>query len=137
MLKIESITTLYLSIVIFKFYFYYIFNKRKWISSFSNIRSLQDGFLPPHYCVHPIGGFHFASAEKVRSRLISLKYTKKVPNTDVRLENLTIIPDGISNGAVEPRRAANVLVVHCDALCRLDYTFLQVCIFYPSMTLTY
>ncbi|CAH0723330.1 unnamed protein product, partial [Brenthis ino] len=90
-----------------------------------DIRYVDNGFLPPHYSVHPIGGFHFASAEKVRSRLISLKHTKKVPNTDVRLENLTIIPDGISNGAVEPRRAANVLVVHCDALCRLDYTFLQ------------
>lgn len=83
------------------------------------IRHVDDGIFPPHYAVHPIGGFHFASAEKVRSQLMSLKHKEKT--ADVRLENLTVIS---SNSITEARRPI-ALVVHCDALCRVDFTFLQ------------
>lgn len=102
---------------------------------------VQDGVLPPHYAIHPVGGLFFAGAEKVRSELASLRHPKKSPQVTT-LETLTVVPDNDRNGVVHNgvistnvdssvsanvRRSADVLVVYCEALYRMDYTFLQVC----------
>ncbi|XP_045771956.1 sodium-independent sulfate anion transporter-like isoform X1 [Maniola jurtina] len=97
-----------------------------------DVAFVDDGIHLPHYAIHPIGGLHFASAEKVRIKLMSIKKSKKsaIPanDTDVRFEHLTVVPDGVvQNGTTTlPHiKSSNILVIHCDALHRLDYTFLQ------------
>ncbi|XP_053607161.1 sodium-independent sulfate anion transporter-like isoform X2 [Plodia interpunctella] len=129
----------------------------------------------PHYAIRPVGGLHFAGAERVRSKLSDLKRTKFI--AAMPLETLTIIPDndlrrsdttdgidnnstpetnsiipapvdtiivpstvvgnGVANlnnaaitsnrnrGSESVVRSASVLVIYCDALYRMDYTFLQ------------
>ncbi|KAM3961068.1 sodium-independent sulfate anion transporter [Aphomia sociella] len=125
---------------------------------------VDDGNLPPHYAVHPVGGLHFAGAERVRSQLISLRNTKLptpfealtvatddniptiardlVANGTIAVGNGNNVGNGnivgngnnvgntdnfVRNGAggAERGRSANVLVIYCDALYRMDYTFLQ------------
>ncbi|KAJ0177281.1 hypothetical protein K1T71_007290 [Dendrolimus kikuchii] len=172
------------------------------------VQFVDNGALPPHYAIHPVGGLHFASAERVRAKLIALK-NHKTPNSPpaTTLETLTVFPDrddvnitsqdnsglendiglvntdtiltneipvtgtingrivnggrnstvntvnnvsgsiGMPNGIeriltngvvpgtpsisivlnrnIEVRRASNVLVIYCDALYRMDYTFLE------------
>ncbi|CAH2238333.1 jg17490 [Pararge aegeria aegeria] len=96
-----------------------------------DVAFVDDGMLPPHYSVQPIGGLHFASAEKVRSRLIALRTSKTSIDpvtTDIRLENFTVVPNGaVGNGTIHQHvvKSSNILVIHCGALFRLDYTFLQ------------
>ncbi|XP_072931925.1 sodium-independent sulfate anion transporter-like [Epargyreus clarus] len=101
-----------------------------------NVKLVDEDHLPPHFAIHPIGGLHFASAERVRSELTSLKDSKKKSNS-LALETLTIVGDmngsngangvngAIANGSVGGMRSPNILVIYCDALIRLDYTFLQ------------
>ncbi|XP_050345914.1 sodium-independent sulfate anion transporter-like [Nymphalis io] len=87
-----------------------------------DIKYVNESRYPPHYSIQPIGGLHFASAEKLRTKIVSLKNK----NNLVTLDSLTVIPNGVvMNGVAEHRSGSNVLVVHCDAICRLDYTFLQ------------
>ncbi|XP_064071938.1 sodium-independent sulfate anion transporter-like [Vanessa tameamea] len=87
-----------------------------------DIKYVDESNYPPHYSIQPIGGLHFASAERLRSKIVSLKHN----NNLATLSDLTVIPNGaVTNGASEHRAGSNVLVVHCDAICRLDYTFLQ------------
>ncbi|XP_063825015.1 sodium-independent sulfate anion transporter-like isoform X1 [Ostrinia nubilalis] len=101
-----------------------------------DVKFVDDGDLPPHYAIHPVGGLHFAGAENVRSKLAALRN----PNNKINkpLETLTVVPTndlGINprfpengnNGVVVrcSTKASNVLVVYCDALYRMDYTFLQ------------
>nr|XP_032523263.1 sodium-independent sulfate anion transporter-like isoform X1 [Danaus plexippus plexippus] len=89
-----------------------------------NIKFVNDDNLPPHYSVEPVGSLNFASAEKVRLTLTALKKSNEL--TDIRLDNnLRVINDGVSNTSESRPRAGNVLVVHCNSLVRLDYTFLQ------------
>lgn len=170
----------------------------------------QNGTLPPHYAIHPVGGLHFASAERVRAKLIALKNRKTLNSPTTTLETLTVFPDrddvniasqnnndlgnsigmvdtdatvtneipvtdinseenrntgenytidtvttvsrnielpnGIAgsirtnsivagtpsvriilNRDIEVKRGSIVLVIYCDALYRMDYTFLEVC----------
>ncbi|XP_023942591.2 sodium-independent sulfate anion transporter [Bicyclus anynana] len=89
---------------------------------------VDDGIHLPHHSVRPIGGLHFASAEKVRSRLTSLKSSKPsdtINSPDVRIENMTVPNGAVGNGAIPQIVNTNVLVMHCASLYRLDYTFLQ------------
>ncbi|XP_045448685.1 sodium-independent sulfate anion transporter-like [Melitaea cinxia] len=87
-----------------------------------DIRYVNESSFPPHFSMHPVGGLHFASAEKVRSKLISLRNRKKIEP----LQNLSVVTDGVVVNSTEERRAtSNILVIYCHALCRLDYTFLQ------------
>lgn len=103
---------------------------------------MQDGVLPPHYAIHPVGGLFFAGAEKVRGQLAALRNAKKSQELTT-LDTITVIPDTdrngvVSNGVISAildncvntnvRKPADVLVVYCEALHRMDYTFLQVCI---------
>lgn len=167
------------------------------------VKFVDNGTLPPHYAIHPVGGLHFASAERVRAKLLALK-NHKTPNLPptTTLETLTVIPDrddvnitnrdnsghgtvmrtingdithvtndrtvaeestdsgvntvdttsigsvvDIPNGEIRTvlengrvvsslnadamnndvgiRIASDVLVIYCDALLRMDYTFLQ------------
>ncbi|XP_063361922.1 sodium-independent sulfate anion transporter-like isoform X1 [Cydia amplana] len=103
-----------------------------------DVKYIEEENLPPHYSIHPVGNLHFAGAEKVRLKLSSLKNDNKAT-----LKQLTIVPganDGVlSNGAGSQcnggasnatgrdiaGRRSSVLVIHCDCLYRLDYTFLQ------------
>ncbi|XP_045497828.1 sodium-independent sulfate anion transporter-like [Colias croceus] len=90
-----------------------------------DIRYVNDGNLPPHYAMHPIGGLHFASAERVRSKLISLK-NYNVEQSAVEI--VTVPPNSlVPNGTlvVEPRVWPRMLIIYCDALTRVDFTFLQ------------
>ncbi|XP_038212343.1 sodium-independent sulfate anion transporter-like [Zerene cesonia] len=90
-----------------------------------DIRFVNDGNLPPHYAMHPIGGLHFASAERVRSKLISLKNYDVEPSA---VEIVTVSPTSlVPNGtlAMEPRVWPRILIIYCDALTRVDFTFLQ------------
>ncbi|CAH2106303.1 unnamed protein product [Euphydryas editha] len=96
-----------------------------------DIRYVDESGFPPHYSMHPVGGLHFASAEKVRSKIISLRNRKRIDT----LENLTVVADGmVINGTAEPRATPNILVIYCHAVCRLDYTFLQVVQNWQSIT---
>lgn len=104
-----------------------------------DIQYVNNGTLPPHYAIHPVGGLNFASAEKVRAKLLALRQTKAIPVIPLTvMESLTVFPDNdtvnpeVRNGNVTWNdieasriRTANILVVYCDALYRLDYTFLQ------------
>ncbi|XP_063618365.1 sodium-independent sulfate anion transporter-like [Cydia splendana] len=103
-----------------------------------DVKYIEEENLPPHYSIHPVGNLHFAGAEKVRLKLSSLKNDNKAT-----LKQLTIVPGAndsvLSNGAGSQcnggasnatgrdiaGRTSNVLVIHCDCLYRLDYTFLQ------------
>ncbi|XP_073945401.1 sodium-independent sulfate anion transporter-like [Choristoneura fumiferana] len=102
-----------------------------------DVKYVDEGNLPPHYAIHPVGGLHFAGAERVRSKLSQLRNSKAST-----LQALTVISglntDGVLNGAAngcsngtpvigmpDLRRSSSVLVVHCDSLYRMDYTFLQ------------
>ncbi|CAK1547249.1 unnamed protein product [Leptosia nina] len=88
-------------------------------------RYVNDGILPPHYEMHPLGGLHFASAERVRSSLISLKNSKDKESSAVEI---VTVPAHLQNGAAgiePPRLSPNLLVIYCDSVNRLDYTFLQ------------
>ncbi|XP_041978767.1 sodium-independent sulfate anion transporter-like [Aricia agestis] len=84
-----------------------------------DVRFVNESHLPAYYDIHPVGGLHFTSAEKVRNKLLALKSSK-----ESRLQDLTVIRDGVANG-VDVHKIPNILVIHCDALSRLDYTFLQ------------
>lgn len=98
--------------------------------------SFQDGILPPHYAIRPVGGLSFAGAERVRSKLLALKRPKDIPVIRITtIDSLTVFPDNdtIPNGTalttdIETTtvRSAEVLIVYCDSLYRLDYTFSQV-----------
>lgn len=101
----------------------------------TNIRnSLQDGTIIPHYAVRPIGGLHFAGAERLRARLVALKHSKSLQPQTIDTIHVTsdgdemriTVQNGISGTIVKPLK---VLVIHCDALSRMDYTFLEVCAF--------
>ncbi|XP_063533837.1 sodium-independent sulfate anion transporter-like isoform X1 [Cydia strobilella] len=103
-----------------------------------DVKYVEEENIPPHYSIHPVGNLHFAGAEKVRLKLSSLKNDNKAT-----LKQLTILPGAndsvLSNGAGSQcnggasnatgreiaGRRSNVLVIHCDCLYRLDYTFLQ------------
>ncbi|CAH0397843.1 unnamed protein product [Chilo suppressalis] len=104
-----------------------------------DVQFVDNNDSPPHYAIHPVGGLHFAGAETVRNKLSSLRSPRNKINRPV---TLTVVPGnpngGISfvengdaindNGRTEDTQVANssnVLVVHCDALYRMDYTFLQ------------
>ena len=107
----------------------------------------QDGTLPPHYAIHPVGGLHFAGAERVRTKLLLLQKSKpmnpittvhtisNVPEVETPRNGQWDVPgaNGVhhSNGRridVESSgvKSADILVVYCDSLYRMDYTFLQV-----------
>ncbi|KAG6454520.1 sodium-independent sulfate anion transporter-like [Manduca sexta] len=109
-----------------------------------DIKYVDDGILPPHYAINLVGSFNFAGAERVRSKVADLKNPNNKVLQAATLETLTIIPEGgtpngnhgnaviigdnVANGnnlGVNVVRSSNVLVMHCDALYRLDYTFLQ------------
>lgn len=115
----------------------------------------QDGILPSHYAIYPAGGLHFAGAERVRAKLIALRNSMRSQRPPT-LETLRGIPDNAphanvandtnlethvvvngTNVAAGTRyrtnlsnsvRKSNVLVIYCDGLYRMDYTFLQVCV---------
>lgn len=117
---------------------------------------MQNGILPSHYAIYPVGGLHFAGAERVRAKLIVLRNSKgaqRSPTSETQggipdnapyanVANSTNIPetDVVANGtnvaAGTPNRTylsssvrkSNVLVIYCDGLYRMDYTFLQVCV---------
>ncbi|CAH0579318.1 unnamed protein product [Chrysodeixis includens] len=72
---------------------------------------VDNGVLPAHFAIHPVGGLYFAGAERVRSKLVSLQHP--APATT----------DG--EAAAQPTTAPRILVVYCDSLYRLDYTFMQ------------
>ncbi|XP_045535570.1 sodium-independent sulfate anion transporter [Papilio machaon] len=94
------------------------------------VELVDDGIIIPHYAVRPIGGLHFASAERLRARLVALKHSKSLQPHFVDTVHVTsdsnemriTIPNGISGTIVKPLK---VLVIHCDALSRMDYTFIE------------
>lgn len=98
-----------------------------------DIQLVDDGNLPPHYTIQPIGGLHFPGAERVRAKLTSLRNPSKVVlKTKINCErtngverngDATIAPGGVVT--VTMPRTPNVLVICCDSLERIDYTFLQ------------
>lgn len=98
-----------------------------------DIQLVDDGNLPPHYTIQPIGGLHFPGAERVRAKLTSLRNPSKVVlKTKINCErtngverngDATIVPGGVVT--VTMPRTPNVLVICCDSLERIDYTFLQ------------
>ncbi|XP_075973650.1 sodium-independent sulfate anion transporter-like [Anticarsia gemmatalis] len=100
-----------------------------------DVQYVNDGTLPPHYSIHPVGGLNFAGAERVRSKLLALKHTRAVPVVPVTtIQSLPVTTENGQNGTngrvsrdVEASgvRSADLLVVHCDSLYRVDYTFLQ------------
>ncbi|KOB70768.1 Sodium-independent sulfate anion transporter, partial [Operophtera brumata] len=59
-----------------------------------DVEYINDGILLPHYAIRPVGGLHFAGAERVRAKLNSLR-NAKIPQP---LETLTVIPDIEVNG---------------------------------------
>lgn len=72
--------------------------------------------MPPHYAIHPVGRLSFAGAERVRSKLLSL--TSSQEEKEARSE------------AATSKAKPQVLVVYCESLHRLDFTFLQVSFIY-------
>lgn len=116
-----------------------------------DVQYVDDGTLPPHYAIHPVGGLHFAGAERVRNKLFLLQQKSQpavIPVTTVH--TITNVPEietprngqwdvpsangSASSGFPNSRRrdvessgvkSANLLVVYCDSLYRMDYTFLQ------------
>ncbi|XP_013143122.1 PREDICTED: sodium-independent sulfate anion transporter-like [Papilio polytes] len=94
------------------------------------VELVDDGTIIPHYAVRPIGGLHFAGAERLRARLVALKYSKSLQPQTIDTIHVTsdgdemriTVPNGISGTIVKPLK---VLVIHCDALSRMDYTFLE------------
>ncbi|CAH0579319.1 unnamed protein product [Chrysodeixis includens] len=81
-----------------------------------DVQYVDNGSLPAHFAIHPVGGLHFAGAERVRSKLLSLQ---KPPATPAVTDNEAAIPE--ATAPASPR----ILVVYCDALYRFDFTFLQ------------
>ncbi|CAB3224266.1 unnamed protein product [Arctia plantaginis] len=77
-----------------------------------DIKHVTDGILPPHYAIHPVGRLSFAGAERVRTKILNLQFPEEheVPSSD---------------GATSKTKPAKLLVVYCENLYRLDYTFLQ------------
>ncbi|XP_068631791.1 sodium-independent sulfate anion transporter-like [Battus philenor] len=96
-----------------------------------DVHFIDDGTLMPHYAVRPIGGVHFAGAERLRARMAALKNSKKLqkPATDAIYITTgdTETNIAMSNGNINLPvvRSTKILVIHCDALSRLDYTFIQ------------
>ncbi|CAH2037358.1 unnamed protein product, partial [Iphiclides podalirius] len=95
------------------------------------VQFIDDGTITPHYAVRPIGGFHFAGAERFRARLVSLKKEKHFPSNVHTVESVTSVANDmritVPNGSINfvGRGSTKVLVIHCDALCRMDYTFIE------------
>ncbi|CAB3224267.1 unnamed protein product [Arctia plantaginis] len=100
-----------------------------------DVKYVNDGILPPHYAIRPVGGLSFAGAERVRSKLLALKRPKEIPVIRITtIDSLTVLPDNnmtvngtaltndVEASAVRP---AEVLIIYCDSLYRLDYTFSQ------------
>lgn len=112
--------------------------------------------MPSHYAIYPVGGLHFAGAERVRLKLIDLRNSKRSQRSQT-LETLRGLPDnaphanvanvtnnletnivvngnnvaaGTLNGTYlsSSGRKSNILVIYCDGLYRMDYTFLEVCV---------
>ncbi|XP_026317607.1 sodium-independent sulfate anion transporter-like isoform X2 [Hyposmocoma kahamanoa] len=119
-----------------------------------DVEFVDNGILPSHYAIYPVGGLHFAGAERVRAKLIVLRNSKGLQRSTPTPETLRGIPDNgpyanvanggniletnvVANGttvaAGTPNRTylssnvrkLNVLVIYCDGLYRMDYTFLQ------------
>lgn len=87
----------------------------------------QNGSFPAHYAIHPVGGLHFAGAERVRSKLLSLQQPRAALSTTA--------VDGEAPTHTTPATttaSTRILVVYCDALYRFDYTFLQVSAFFHN-----
>nr|XP_021189016.2 sodium-independent sulfate anion transporter [Helicoverpa armigera] len=111
-----------------------------------DVQYVDDGILPPHYAIRPVGGLHFAGAERVRHKLFTLQKSKPFPpvTTIHTINNISenetrrslqwSVPHNGAAMSVQSRRndvealgvrPAHLLVIYCDALYRLDYTFLQ------------
>lgn len=116
-----------------------------------DVQYIDDGVLPPHYAIRPVGGLHFAGAERVRQKLFMLQHNKPavIPVTTIHTmsngtdseaarnsqRNLPTANGTSSNGTasvikrhdVEANgvRTTELLVIYCDSLYKLDYTFLQ------------
>ncbi|KAH9628522.1 hypothetical protein HF086_008042, partial [Spodoptera exigua] len=54
-----------------------------------DVQYVDDGVLPPHYAIRPVGGLHFAGAERVRQKLFTLQQHKPraIPVTTVHISN--------------------------------------------------
>ncbi|KAJ2945897.1 hypothetical protein O0L34_g4805 [Tuta absoluta] len=107
-----------------------------------HVHLVDDGVLPPHYAIRPVGGLHFAGAERVRAKLSEIRKSHRPitivldPQTDVNINgshinegyNGNLDSNGNSNGVIvrsNARKQPNLLVVYCGELFRMDYTFLQ------------
>ncbi|GBP59958.1 Sodium-independent sulfate anion transporter [Eumeta japonica] len=104
-----------------------------------NLRIVNDNNLPPHYEIYPVGGLHFPGAEKVRAEMIAARSSAPSGRTDTASQNVTqnlttsgTPGDSVPNGHVRTAttnvnmpQEPIILVVRCDKLYRIDYTFLQ------------
>lgn len=56
--------------------------------------------MPPYYALRPIGGLHFAAAEKLRAKLASLQHNNTILMSPPAIpdQTLTIIPDNEQSG---------------------------------------
>ncbi|XP_026724927.1 sodium-independent sulfate anion transporter-like isoform X3 [Trichoplusia ni] len=72
---------------------------------------VDNGILPAHYAIYPVGGLYFAGAEWLRNKLIAVQHPP------------TTTTDGVESQPTAP--TTKILVIYCDALHRFDYTFLD------------
>ncbi|CAH0579317.1 unnamed protein product [Chrysodeixis includens] len=86
-----------------------------------DIKYNDTGSLPAHYSIHPIGGLHFAGAEYMRSKLTALLHPKVDDSPSHRDQEAA----STANIPAPTPKSTKFLVVHCDELYRMDYTFLQ------------
>ncbi|XP_026724924.1 sodium-independent sulfate anion transporter-like [Trichoplusia ni] len=84
-----------------------------------DVQYIDNGSFPAHFAIHPVGGLHFAGAERVRSKLLSLQQPRAALTTTADGEAATHTPQATTTASTR------ILVVYCDALYRFDYTFLQ------------
>ncbi|KAL4702129.1 hypothetical protein ACJJTC_016053 [Scirpophaga incertulas] len=101
-----------------------------------DLQFVNNNDLPPHFAIHPVGRLHFAGAETVRSKLSALTKPKdRINNALQTLKVVSTTPNsalatncgrsednGVESNTV---KAPNILVVYCDDVVRMDYTFLQ------------
>ncbi|CAG9094603.1 unnamed protein product [Plutella xylostella] len=93
------------------------------------LQFVHDGVLPPHHAIYPVGGLHYAGAEKIRSKLMKLQDSKAEFNqskSEKSSKNVVKSNDTESSVVtVKVPEINNILVVYCSRLYRVDYTVLQ------------
>ncbi|KAG7302741.1 hypothetical protein JYU34_012697 [Plutella xylostella] len=93
------------------------------------LQFVHDGVLPPHHAIYPVGGLHYAGAEKIRSKLMKLQDSQAEFNqSKAEKSSRNVVKSNDTESSVVTVKVPeinNILVVYCSRLYRVDYTVLQ------------